>query len=198
MTIPPSLSPYSTTDYVHNPDIYNTSLEFLLSQFKDKPRILNLIKALSVGTQIVEDMCFGYQIGMLLPYAIGDQLDKLGGIVGEPRDGLSNKDYRRFIGARIATNRSNGTWDEILNVFSIITSPSTIYSNDLFPAGITLYAHRADPLSELMRSKVRRMMGDIKPGGVTMEIIKTVPGYFGFFEDPDAQGYDRGLWSRNI
>ena len=48
--------------------------------------------------------------------AVGEQLDLLGRIVLEPRNGNSDADYERFIRARIATNNSEGRYDDLNRV----------------------------------------------------------------------------------
>ncbi len=48
--------------------------------------------------------------------AIGAQLDVLGAIVGQAREGLSDDDFRRYIRARIAANKSEGTVPDLLLV----------------------------------------------------------------------------------
>lgn len=54
-------------------------------------------------------------------YAIGVHLDRLGKIVGRPRNGVTDDDvYRRYVAAQIAVNRSSGTVDEILAIAELV------------------------------------------------------------------------------
>lgn len=57
--------------------------------------------------------------------AVGAQLDVLGVIVGQARAGLEDELYRRYIRARILTNRSTGRIAEILAIADLI-----VYDDD--------------------------------------------------------------------
>lgn len=52
--------------------------------------------------------------------ATGWQLDVLGKIVGQKRNGLGDDDYRRFIRAKILVNRSSGTIDQLIKIARLI------------------------------------------------------------------------------
>src|SRR5690349_3946784 len=52
--------------------------------------------------------------------AEGAQLDVIGKLVGQPRNGLDDDTYRRYCRARIATNRSNGTNENLITITDLI------------------------------------------------------------------------------
>lgn len=52
--------------------------------------------------------------------AIGQQLDDLGALVGEPRSGLDDETYRRRVRARISVHRSKGTFKDVITVTKLI------------------------------------------------------------------------------
>lgn len=54
--------------------------------------------------------------------AVGVQLDVLGKLVGQGRGGLVDDDYRRYIRARIATNRSTGKREELIRIARLIVN----------------------------------------------------------------------------
>lgn len=58
---------------------------------------------------------------------VGDQLDQLGAKVGQPRNGLTNADYRRYIRARIATNNSNGRIEDFIAIAMLIAGDPAAY-----------------------------------------------------------------------
>lgn len=59
--------------------------------------------------------------------AIGAQLDVLGVIVGQPRNGLIDDTYRRHIRARISANRSKGTLKDLLTVADLVVFDDNAY-----------------------------------------------------------------------
>lgn len=52
--------------------------------------------------------------------AVGQQLDEIGFLVGEPRSGLDDDTYRRRVRARISVHRSNGLVSDIIKVTALI------------------------------------------------------------------------------
>jgi hypothetical protein len=69
------------------------------------------------------DIELAYQellVGRTVGTAVGAQLDNLGKLVGQPREGLIDDDYRRFIRARIFTNKSNGTHEVLIRVIRLL------------------------------------------------------------------------------
>lgn len=50
----------------------------------------------------------------------GAQLDTIGRIVGQPRSGLADATYRTYLRARIQANRSDGSSEELYDVFKAL------------------------------------------------------------------------------
>ena len=46
--------------------------------------------------------------------------------------------------------------------------------------------------------RVSQLMKSIKPAGVCMILIEASEGYFGFEGDPDASGFDVGIFARAL
>jgi hypothetical protein len=59
--------------------------------------------------------------------AVGEQLNVIGRLVGQPRNGLGDDDYRRYCRARVATNRANGTYENLITVTDLI-----VYDDDAY------------------------------------------------------------------
>lgn len=102
--------------------------------------------------------------------AVGAQLDDIGVIVGQPRDGASDDDYRRFLSARIAANNSEGTLNDFIKVArSIINDASlTVRLEPQYPAALVVYieggsitAGTADILIEFLK--------DTRSGGIKIQ-----------------------------
>ncbi len=89
----------------------------LLSQYRDKPRIAGLVSALAARGQAVENALWSVLTQLSLSTAADAWLDRLGGIVGEPRDGRTDSVYRASIRARIYANASNGRVEDLIEMF---------------------------------------------------------------------------------
>lgn len=110
----------------------------LLSRYRDKPNIVALVRALASSAQEVEDALWAMIDKTAISTADGAWLDKLGSIVGEKREGAADTEYRYYIRARIAANRTTGTVEDILSVLRAWaggTLPTTVVI-DRFPAGL--------------------------------------------------------------
>lgn len=188
----------SERTYQLMPDLAEQFRRLLLAQDRDKPNTLALAAAIGVALQAVEDDLFNLPLATSLRLATGDALDRVGAMVGEDRLGLDDGAFRRFIGARILVSQSEGTPEELLAIFRIITGTPDCYHFDLPPGGFLLFCVRKSWMTEAEMRRVRRMMTDAKAAGVAMELIEAAPGYFGFVEDSRAGAFDIGTFSRVI
>lgn len=103
-------------------------------------RVEQLLGACVAPLQTAEDTLFDMITQRDLEQAEGAQIDQLGKLVGQARGGLSDENYRRYITARIAANRSNGTMEDVIRVATLIINDptATFVITDEFPAGLNL------------------------------------------------------------
>jgi len=116
-------------------------LDLLLAQFQDRELLAELIKAFLIQIQELEDVNASLMTEPIIDSSSGDQLDVLGRIVGQPRDGRTDEIYRLWIKARIQLNRSSGTAEEILNLVRLITglADSEVRISDYYPAAFIVW-----------------------------------------------------------
>lgn len=88
----------------------------ILSQYREKPKLVALVMTLAAAVQEVEAALFDVIEQTAVGTAVGSWLDQLGNIVGEERGGVGDVLYRRYINARIAANGSEGTLENIIDV----------------------------------------------------------------------------------
>lgn len=98
--------------------------------------------------------------------AVGAQLDVIGRIVGQPRNGLDDDTYRRYCRARIATNKSNGTIENLITVTDLV-----VYDDDA-----------TYKLTQEGNATARLRIADI---AITTELAEIV---FAFVQDAAAAG----------
>lgn len=87
----------------------------LLSQFDDAAKLHALVRALVGPLQALEEAAFEVLGAFDVDSAAGAQLDVVGGLVGESRQGRSDIAYRAYVRARILASSSDG-------------APGTIYA----------------------------------------------------------------------
>jgi hypothetical protein len=121
---------------IHATEAVSRLCEFL----KDKPKAIAYLTALCGPAQAIEDVLIQLLTERTVDTAIGAQLDTLGRIVGQDREGLGDDDFRRYIRARIATNRSSGLTNELLLISRLIVNDSdaAIRLTPSYPATVVI------------------------------------------------------------
>ncbi|MFB6375289.1 MAG: hypothetical protein ABEN55_19700 [Bradymonadaceae bacterium] len=131
-----------------NTDVDDEAIEDLLSQYQ-QPRIQKLIRSM-IGDAGVKELEVDF--GDLHDYHVienaqGEQLDQWGRVVGQPRGGLDDAEYRGFIQARILANQSEGRRRGLIEAmsklpdvpgYSAVDVELSGLSNTVVPAGARL------------------------------------------------------------
>jgi hypothetical protein len=89
------------------------ALARLLAQFKQSESHAGILGAFCNQVQGLEDAAFGLLITRTIDGASGVQLDVIGRIVGQQREGRDDPTFRLWIRARILVNRRSGEVETI-------------------------------------------------------------------------------------
>jgi hypothetical protein len=153
---------------------------FVVSQFSRARNLRALVEALAQEVQIAEDALQDLIYGLRLDSATDAQLDLLGSLFGEPREGLPDLIYRRFIGARLVIRLSQGTPDTVTTVASRLIGVPVEY-RPAYPAGYRLQYTLPVPLDPNLRARILARIIEATPAGVGVELIEsTTPTPFTF------------------
>jgi len=87
--------------------------------------VQKLLTALIGPTQNIENALQQLLTLRSVDTATGDQLDIIGKLVAQPRDGLDDATYRRYIRARISTHRSAGSTEDVIKIADLIIYDDT-------------------------------------------------------------------------
>lgn len=124
-----------------NTQYVSQALARLLMQFKGKPRLEALVTSWITPFQELEDAAFEVHLERTIDAAVGVQLEGIGDIVGFPKNGLSDTNYRQFIKAKIRVNRSNGLPGDLILIVTIILGVTPcILLTEYHPAAIEVEA----------------------------------------------------------
>ncbi len=168
-------------------DYADKAVARMLFQYRERPRLRAMVSELALEVQKAEDALWAMVAQTSIDTAEGVWLDYLGGIVGEPRSGATDTDYRKYIHARIAANRSKSNVEDILAVMRAWAGgvlPSTIF-RDMFPAAFEMTLSTPVTLAELPR--LFRLLRGARAAGVgTMVIYQTVADADAFTFSSDA------------
>jgi hypothetical protein len=91
-----------------------------------QPKIEELITIFAERYQALELVCWDLLTKRTIYTAAGIYLDRIGVKVGQARGGLSDDDYRRYLFARIATNRSQGVTTDLIKIARLILNDATM------------------------------------------------------------------------
>lgn len=127
------------SDVVYRPDVADFVFARLAEEFR-KPRTSQLVRGVGAQFQQLEDAVWQLYTLRGIDTAAGWVLDVLGKIVGERRQGSLDDDYRIRIRARIRTNLSDGTTEDVLAVMRLLLGPivASLTVQEFFPAGFVL------------------------------------------------------------
>lgn len=170
--------------------------EQVWNRFKKCPNFTALAKVTGKRFQILSDDLEDIRAVRDLDVATGTNLDKLGAIVGQDREGFSDLIYRTLIKAKTAANRSKGTTENLIDTALILRNGVTIdiTYTELFPASVQI-----DFLNSLETLQHQALIADLlfltKLGGVRLVVTFSTSIPFGFDGDPDAFGFETGQFT---
>lgn len=143
----------------------------LLLQYANKPNILGLINAIVGPIQELEGMFQDLLNGRTIDNAVGILLDRLGAIVGQPRQGLDDDAYRIRIKIRIMQNVSQGEPDTLILVYQNLLSADLVFYQEAYPAGVMLMGDAPIPAGQ--ETNIYENIQEVAAAGVRVDTIGT-------------------------
>lgn len=140
------------------------------------PRLHALLSALGLQFQEAEDTLLDLLVTRLLETATDHQLDILGRIVGERRDGLDDATYRRFINARKLIRASGGERWRLTQIVRTLTGASEIRWWATPPASFLITYRVPAPLP--FASRVAARLQEATASGVRPQLCELPEGSF--------------------
>ena len=141
-----------------------TDIKLLIpQQYKDAP---NFNKVLEVLATPFDDLVivFARLKNILdLELAEGAQLDLIGQIVEEKRNGRLDPDYLKGIRFKIFKNTSRGFVDDVVKALKFITSASKVIYSDNPPASYTIYTDGTD-----LTNDIKFLMDKVTAAGISL------------------------------
>ena len=162
----------------------------LLFQYQGKANIEALLDSLG-GQQIqdLENILFDIGSRLDINNSVGVQLDNIGTIVGQPRNGQNDVTYRLFLKAKAGVNVSEGDIERVLSVWKIITGGTIVSLTEIFPASIELFSDI--PVPGELEVEAFNLMQDVVAAGVSLvSVIISPDNAFGFEGSTDTLGFD--------
>lgn len=125
------------------------ALDRLITQYKGNLDFIAVVTAFTEQIQEIEDSFTDFYSRLNINSIRGQNLDNLGTIIGIARQGFDDNVYRTLLWAKLFSNISNGTANEIINIFKVLTNSSEIDFFEIQPATIQIQGNAdLDPLIE--------------------------------------------------
>lgn len=146
----------------------------LRAKFRGKTTIEDLVRSLLEEGATVEAELTKLRDNRSVDTATGVVLNMLGALVGEPRRGDVDDDYRRRIRARIAINRSSGMVEDIIRVVRLVLSDEAafirVYNGGTAEARVTIEDVAVDSdLADQIGASAREAIG----AGIRLQIVSS-------------------------
>lgn len=109
-----------------------------IERWRDKVAHAAFRDTWAAEAQELENALWGIYFSLLLDDAFGASLDRLGVIVGEPRAGRADPEFRVRIKARVLINMSKGRAPDILALLALLEVVDAPRLTDLGPASFLL------------------------------------------------------------
>jgi hypothetical protein len=141
--------------------------------FLDKENFNKLIQLFLEEVQEIEVATLAIADQKSILTAIGEWLDYIGKIVGEPRKGRTDQDYRAALLLKVAINTSDGTPNTIIDITKQYTGVTSSRIIDYHPASFFNVLEIVDGVSTVGLAK---LIDQIKPAGVSATVVNNING----------------------
>lgn len=105
-------------------DHLDKGLSALIEQYKESTNLKALLSSFVSRAQGLEDVSYDVLVKRSIDNAEGVQLDDIGAVVNQPREGEDDNVYRVRLRARIKVNISEGTVENLIVILNLITGTS--------------------------------------------------------------------------
>lgn len=130
-----------------------------MSYIGDETLFSKFVKVFADEVQVLEDVSWEVRTLRWILNATDEQLDNLGAIVGETRQGRSDADYLIAIIAKIDINASNGEPERLLRAARALTGVDIIHLDEIYPAQVHLTFDTSDTIPTNIIAYLQRVVG---------------------------------------
>jgi hypothetical protein len=170
------------------------ALDNLVQKFKGSGTLALFITSWVNEVQELEGVWFDLLQNRWIVTAIGAQLDGVGSIVGEARQGRSDDDYRIAIQSRVGINIGSGTAEQIIAYTKASSGASSVLLTEWFPAAVIVRA--ITTLTTAQATIIGNTLKEIKGAGIRIDFIYGISPESELKKfDTAGQGFDQGKFA---
>lgn len=143
----------------------------LPQQYKDAPNLNKLLEVIASPFNELKVVFADIKNLLDIENNSGAQLDLIGEIVVQKRNGLNDADYRKLLRFKIKKNSSKSRVDDIVSILKFLTNGTRVVYSDNPPASYTIYTD-----GQTIPTNLRVELDKISAAGVSVIIYGTVDG----------------------
>lgn len=125
--------------------------------------------------------------------AVGAQLDVIGKLVGQVRNGMVDDDYRRYVRARVSVNKSTGITEDIITVTDLVVYDDAAYYRveNQGTATVKLTIEET-AVATVLATRLFSMLRDTVSAGVRLVLQYGISPAVEWFQLDAGPGLDQG------
>ena len=139
---------------------------YLLEQYKNRPNIEALLKALILPVQELEDTLYIMYLNLSIFAAESFYLYRIGAIIGEKRNYKNDSNYKLALFTRIVANNSGGTPEEIIAIIRSVFNSNKVEYSEYGDASFQVYIETSQSING-----INSLLANMKPVGVNIPVV---------------------------
>lgn len=155
----------------------------LILQYKDAENLQAIISAIGNELEELEQVNSDLLNLRSIYTATNAQLDGWGEILDVPRAGRTDDEYRARLFIKIAEITSEGTAEDLIQLYLNLMDADWIEFHDYYPAAFHMLAKNGSPIGDT--TDIRNAITAAKAAGVEYELFVSTSPAFAFLADPD-------------
>lgn len=184
----------------HETEAVEKALAALPRRDRGLERIEALVTLLGERAQELEDVVWSLYDDTRLSTAAGAQLDQLGALIGQAREGREDDAYRIWLAVRVALNLSCGTPEDLLKVTGLLASlfsgtneAGKVHVLEWFPAAVEVQLDT--PTTSANALQVLQVLQAAKAAGVRVLLTYRTDPEADVFRFDVGPGFDVGVFA---
>lgn len=187
-------------DIAVKPDYLQKNRRLIVEQYERSDNLLSLLDVFSKSIEEIEDVAQDLITKTSLTGSTGVQLDGIGEIVGVPRNGRNDTQYREVIRAKILLNRSGGEVEAIIETLKIIADITFVEVEEIYPARVVI---TSDPT--FIIDGIEDILDNVAGAGIKVDFVfveRDEPIFAfdneGIPENIQTAGFGEGAFAQSI
>lgn len=183
----------------HITDYETRGPQELLLRYR-KPRNVAMLVSWLGELQELEDAFWVLLGKRTVADAVGAELDLIGRIVDQPREGRPDEIYRVWVAARILVLRSSGQTEQLIEIAKRLVGDAVpVYLEEYYPLAMIIRAEAG--IDPTRGAQIAKLLSAAKGGGVALQFewfpsgttppFTLAPGAVSVFDSP--MGFDNGI-----